>query len=448
MIKVAAKILRARTCRDWLPTARSIVVRNAYAGLCLLGLMLGMHGMLCVAQEEPKQARIESDIWILPEQVVQEQWPATLDLVNAPTDMEHVEPGQCVRFGVAATGDGRDVLLKQTKFAFEFSFSGTTQTFVAEPAQAVKQIKPHGGDIVTQALASAKIENPVLTLGSMAASRAGWCVPLDAHDGMATLRGTGQTPDGKTVSLKQRRIEVRTYETARKKPPFKDISEVGGWVVHYYQAPDPAQLLPALRMVTAFEEGRKSSDTMAFFIAALKAHKPAAEDLMRKLPGEDRQVRLYSAAVLKWAGYSTDALMSGLTEEDKSFLSSLQLKDAFDMTPAVDIGERQDMLWSIFFATGDIEPVRAIASELAWADDYRQFKKIFDAGTKPEWNASTFRAAAYSAAGWSLGRLSFQDPLVADYVDAIRSSPNTLLIVKNELAHLIDNPAFRRMGAK
>ncbi|HEY6348093.1 MAG TPA: hypothetical protein VI636_01665 [Candidatus Angelobacter sp.] len=435
-------------CRDWLPSARNIVVRNAYAGLCLLGLMLGMHGMLCVAQEKPKQAHIESDIWILPEQVVQEQWPATLELVNAPTNLEHVEPGQCVRFGVVATGDGRDVLLKQTKFGFEFSFSGTTQTFVAEPAQAVKQIKPHGGDFVTQALASIKVENPLLTLASLAASRAGWCVPLDAHDGTATLRGTGQTSDGKTVSLKQRRLEVRTYETARKTPPFKDINEVGAWVVQYYQAPDPAQLLPALRMVTAVEEVRKSSNTMAFFIAALKAHKPAAEELMRKLPGEERWVRLYAAAALNWAGYSTDALMSGFTEKDKSFLSSMQLKNAFDMTPAADIGGRQDMLWSIFFATGDMEPVRVIASELAWADDYRQFKKTFDAGTKPEWNASTFRAVAYSAAGWSLGRLSHQDPLVADYVDAIRSSPNTLLVVKNELAHLFDNPAFRPLGAK
>jgi len=344
---------------------------------------------------------------------------------------------------VVATGDGRDALLKRMQIGFEFTFSGKTQTFAAEPAQAIKQIKPHGGDFVTQALGSAGIKNPVLSMASVAASKAGWCAPLDAQDGSATLQGRATIPDGKNVTFESRTIRVKTFETARKQAPFKNGQEVGSWIMQYYAAPDPAQLWPALRMVAADEKTRGSSSTMIFFVSALKADKLAAEDLMKKLPGEDQWVRRYSATALKWAGYSTESLTSAFSPEDQSFLNSLQQPDPFDMTPGADIGARQDMLWSIFFATGSIKPVRVIASELAWSEDYKKFRKTAESGRKPDLDAGTFRAVGYGAAGWSLGALSNQAPLVADYIDAIRAAPDTPPVVKNELGHLFDNPAFR-----
>lgn len=417
------------------------------SNLWFLVLMLSAKGLLCAVDEKSKPTQLEPYILIFPEQVVTEQWPATLDLVNAPADLKQVEPGQCIRLGIVATGDGRDTLLKQTKFTFEIIFLGKTQAFASEQAEAVKQIKPQGNDFVTQALGSVGIKNPVQSLASLAASRASWCVPVDVQDGTATIHGSARTADGKTISLKAHSIAVKTFETARKQLPFKDSEAVGGWITQYYQAPDPALLFPALRIIALDENARKNSGLMVFFVAALKAHKPAAEELAPRLSGEESWVRRYSAAALKWSGYPTESLVSGFPEEDQSFLNRVQQPDPFDKTPGADIGARQDMLWSIFFATGNIEPVRAIASELAWADDYRQFKKTIDSGQKPDLNASTFRAAAYGAAGWSLGSLSNQDPLVADYIDAIKAAPDTSPVVKKELAHLFDNPAFRSPNA-
>lgn len=410
----------------------------------VLILLMAAAGENLHSGTKSQPGHIEAQILILHEQVVQEQWPATLNLVNAPTDVTRIEPGQCVRFGVVATGDERDALLKRSQFAFELSFSGKTETFSAGPAQEIKQIKPEGGDFVTQALAAAGVKNPMLTMASLAASTARWCAPLDAGDGTVTVQGKATAPDGKTISFKSRTIDVQTYEAARKQPPFKDSHDVDEWLIHYYSDPDPAELWPALRLMAGDETARNSPNSVFFFVCALKSSKPAAEEMTKKLAAEETWVRRYTAAALKFAGYPVESLIQALPQDDQTFINSLHQPDPFDMTPGLDIGARQDMLWTIFFATGDIQPVRAIASELAWNDDYRKFKKTIDAGRKPDWNDSTFRAVGYSAAGWSLGALSRQTPLVSDYIDAIRAAPDTPSRVKDELGHLFDNPAFRR----
>ena len=393
--------------------------------------------------KKPEPGTIRSEILVLAQQTVQEQWPVTLELINAPALLQQMEPGQCIRLGVVATGDGRFELLKRAKFTFQITFAGKPQTFLAEPAEAVKQIKPEGGDFVTQALAAGGIKNPVPSLTSLAASRAGWCAATDIQDGSLTLEGTATTADGKTVALKRRSIEVRTFETVRKRSPFKDLREVVEWLQSYYATPDPARLLPALRLWVGDEQIRNHPATIGFFGSALKANRLAADDLMSKLPNEDRLVRIYAIAALSWAGYQTEALVDALPANDKATLHEIHPLSPFDETPGMNIGSRLDMLWSIFFATGRLEPVRAIASKLEWADDYAKFKKLVDSGRKEEPTDSTFRAVGYGAAGWSLSALSQQQGLIMDYVDALKASADTSPVVKKELENMFTNPAFR-----
>ena len=54
-----------------------------------------------------------------------------------------------------------------------------------------------------------------------------------------------------------------------------------------------------------------------------------------------------------------------------------------------------------------------------------------------------FRGVAYGAAGWSMSALASRDPLLWDYVEALKASPGTPSAVKKELANLFTNPAFR-----
>jgi hypothetical protein len=394
---------------------------------------------------KPTPTQIYPELFVLANEVVEEQWTATLGLVNGPSDLKQVEPGQCIRFGVLATGDDRDRLLASVKLGFEFTFAGHTQSFAAEPPEAVKQGKPEGGDFVTEALGAAGIKNPFLSTTSIASSRAKWCVPLDIRDGTATIRATATTSDGKSFPLNDRSIAVKTFGTARNNTPFKDINSFGSWLQHYHAAPDPSELLTGLRIIASDEEARAMQNIMVFFVEALKSSPAAANDILRTLSTEGRSVQVYSIPLLSEAGYRTDPLLNGLTEDQKSVIRSVHLPDPFDLRPDHTLPSRMDMLWAVFFATGHIEPVRAVASMLAWRSDYDKLVEMQKSGREPvEPTEGIMRGVVYAGAGWSLNALSRNDGLVADYLDVLRSSPTTPVDVKEELVNLYTNPAFTK----
>jgi hypothetical protein len=199
--------------------------------------------------KKPTPTEIYPELFVFGNEVIEEQWKATLELVNGATDLKQLEPGQCVRFGILASGDDRDRLLASATFGFELTFAGQSQKFAIEPPEALKKGKPEGGDFVTHALGAAGIKNPIPSMVSVAASRSKWCVPVDARDGTLTVHSTVSKPDGKSFALKPRRVDVKTFEAARKTAPFKDMSTFGPWLQRYHAAPDPANLLPGLRIV-------------------------------------------------------------------------------------------------------------------------------------------------------------------------------------------------------
>lgn len=387
---------------------------------------------------------ISPELFVVSNDVVEQQWKDTLSLVNPPSNLQQVEPGQCIRFGVFASGDDRDRILSSLKIGFELSFSGHNLTFAPEPPEAVKQAKPEGGDFVSQALGVAGVEKPALSMASLAASKAKWCVPVDATDGTATIRAELVRPNGTAFALNSRRIDVKTLASARQETKFSNMNAVGSWLQQYYMAPDPAAILPALRIVASDAKAKSMPNFMFFFVTAFKASPEAMDALLRTLPTESQQVRMYTVPLLSEAGYKTESLVTTLPEEGRTQLSSVNLPDPFDFTPDRMLPSKMDMLWANFFASGRIEPVRKITSMLAWKSDYDKLVEIQKSGQKPaELTDSLMRGACYTAAGWSLNALSLSNGLVADYIEAIQSSPDTPPEIKTELKSLYNNPAFR-----
>lgn len=138
-----------------------------------------------------------------------------------------VEPGQCVQFGVTATGEDRDRLLQDSKFNLSIEFAGKTEAFQIAGPQALKDLKLEGGDFVTEALGVAGIKNPISSQVAIAVPPGRWCVPLDGSDGCTTIRGNVITMNGRSISLKSRSIQVKTFATARNTTPFKTADEIG-----------------------------------------------------------------------------------------------------------------------------------------------------------------------------------------------------------------------------
>jgi hypothetical protein len=395
----------------------------------------------------------ETFLFLVNESVVLVQWPHTLKLVNAPENVTLLNPGQCIRVGVVATGDNRDQYLEKTKLSFRVKFAGQSQDHALAPLAQTKQIKPEGGDFVTEVLAAAAIKNPLPTSASMGVSADNWCVPADAVDGSATVEAEVETPSGHKT-LKPATIQIESFETGSKRT-FKDDQEMNDFFQGYHWKPNPARLYPALLFVLAADrkvlerEGTLGSILFSFS-SALKADPAAAKDFMARISMEKGITRDFGVTVLFTAGYDIEAVLKTMSqEEQQAFKQNPEIPNPYRFTAPQDIPMEFDMLWAIFCATGQLEPIQKIASGLAWRPDWDEFEKARKSSHPiKEWTPSIGRALAYHAAGWSLASFQETDPLAADYIEYMLASPDTPPAVKSELTGLATNPAFQQTNGK
>jgi hypothetical protein len=398
--------------------------------------------------KKPSPPKIETQIFVVGEPVVQVQWAHSLNLVNAPQNVTLLNPGQCIRVAAVASGDNRDTYLDGTKISFRVRFNGQAQNHPLAAFAQTRQIKPEGGDFVTAVLAAARIKSPVLTMVSLGVSADKWCVPADAADGKATIEAEVETPDGSRV-LTPANIQIESFETGSKNQ-FKDVQEFSNVMQTYYRQPNPARLLPALQFLVADPTIQSHAGTdqsaAAFIRAAIKADPLAGNDLLARMPAQEPVTRWLGLLILRSAGYDIAPVLKTFSAENKQKFESLHpLADPYDLTPTIEVVGHLDLMWSTFGATGQFEPVKTIASTLAWRSDYEEFDKMRKSGTRPsQITPSLARGLAYMAAGWSMGSFQRNDPLVADYIEYMLASPDISPAIKSELAGLSTNPAFQR----
>ncbi len=397
-------------------------------------------------------AKIAPHLVVMSESVVLNQWTHTLRLVNAPQNMKLLNPGQCIRVGIYATGDGRDAYLEKTRLAFEVKFAGKSQVFPAAALAEWKRIKPEGGDFVTAGLAAGGIKNPLPTMATMSASAAHWCVPADAQDGTATIEAEVESPSGRE-KIPPATIQIESFETGSKRA-IKDPKEMESLLMDYYRQPNPARLLPMLQYFAADSEAISHPGTAesiaAFLSAALKDDPVAARDFETRLAAQPTFTRAMGLMVLRAAGYDVSDGLSKLSAADrKKFDNIPPLSDPFEIPMTRAAFMHLDMLWGVFGATGHYAPVNKVASTLAWRQDYEAFDKMRKSGQRVlHFTPPVVRGLTYIAAGWSLSSFQRNDPLVADYIEYMLASPKVSAAVKTELKALQSNKVFRQPSAK
>jgi len=403
---------------------------------------------------KPSPPKIESQIVLLPEIVVDTQWTQTLKLVNAPTSLSLANPGQCVRVGIYATGDNRDEYLAKTKLSFRVEFEGHNEAHPFSAPADFKQIKPEGLDFVNSALSAGGVKLPerMKSTASLGVSAENWCVPTGAHDGKATIGAEVETPSGHQA-LTPSSIEIESFDTGSKKA-FKDAGEFGTFLQTYYRHPNPARLIPAMEFMFAEQTQHSTAGqaeiVAAFLSAALRSEPIAAQDFQTRVSVRPPMFRALSLLVLRSAGYDITSVLNAMGEDEKKkFLEISPLEDPFDLAPTQALFQHLDMMWAVFGAAGQLKPVQTIASVLSWRADYEDFDKL----RKTPNHSSTLtpsivRGVTYTAAGWSLWSFQRNDPLVADYIEYLLASPDTPASVKSELKGLATNPAFKKAGGQ
>jgi hypothetical protein len=429
-------------------------VRNVVCGFFVL--MIALSGLMAqdatYPPQKPTPAMIQPQILFISDSVIRDQWPHTLKLVNAPQNVTLLNPGQCVRVGIYATGDNRDSFLKKTTLSFRIKFAGQSHAFPPASLPQIKQIKPEGGDFVTGALAAGGIKNPLLSTATLGIAQESWCVPADAEDGTGTVEAEVEAPSGHK-KLPPSSIQVESFATGSK-IAFKDSDEFSSFLETYYRQPNPARLLPALQFLvsdqTQHSQNNLAEIAAAFLSAALKADPAAAKDFQARISSQSPLTRALGLLILRSAGHDIAGVLNSLSaDEQEKFKSLPPLEDPYEIPMTQEAFTHLDMLWGVFGATGRFEPVNKIASTLDWRSDYDAFDKMRKSGEHPsQLTPSIVRGLTYMAAGWSLSSFQRNDPLVADYIEYMLASPDISQSVKSELKGLSTNPAFQHPDGK
>jgi hypothetical protein len=429
-----------------------IAIALAALGLSAVTLHAQAAAQSPAPKAAPAAAKIEPQFYIVGESVVLSQWPHTLDTVNAPHNITQLNPGQCIRVGVIATGDNRDDFLSRTKVSFKVTFAGHEDMHPLAPIAQSKKIKPEGGDFVTAVAAAGGIKNPLPTFASLGVPPEHWCVPNDAGDGTATIETAIESPGGHQA-LTPVTINIQSFDTGSKKL-FTGEKEFADFFEVYYRQPNPARLVPITQFAIAMEQSDPHQalleEVSTFLTAALKADPVAAADYLKRialLPAPDRRLGLVA---LRTAGYDISSVVGKLpADEQQKINSATPPPDPFDLAPAGDLPVHLDMLWGVFGATGDYAPVKAIASGLGWRSDYDDFVKWRNTPDHAaQLPVALMRGVSYGAAGWSLASFQRSDPLAADYIEFMIAAPDISPAVKTELKSLGTNPVFKFGGAK
>jgi hypothetical protein len=399
---------------------------------------------------KPMPAKIEKEILVFPNSVVEEQWPHTLKLVNPPQNLKLLNPGECIRIGIVAVGDDRDSLLEKTQLFFRVEFAGQAQDHALAPFAGIKQIKPEGLDEVMQVTAAANVEIPPMSTASLGASAGKWCVPDNAQDGTATIDAEIESPAGHQKQTAAR-IQIESFE-AGSKHLFNNVEDLETFTMGYHYQPNPARLYPELLFFCSDKKLSSNSDQIAdqaaLLSAALKDDSAAAKDFLARVAARGGCQRALGLLGLLMGGYDIAPALQVMNEDDRQmFQQRPELPDPYAFDSPAEIPAKFDMLWAIFATTGQFAPIQKIATGLEWRSDWEAFDKARKSSKQiKEWTPSIGRALAYSAAGWSISSFQRTDPLAADYIDFLVASPDTPDAVKTELKGLLTNPAFKRQG--
>jgi hypothetical protein len=404
-------------------------------------LTLGELASLGMPLKPLPPASLESGVFVVLSEVVTDQWPATLPLVNSPTDVTLLNPGQCIRVAAIASGYGHVHYFNGASISWFVSHSGKVDSFLRKPVSATKQVRPAQSGFAMDVVGVDAPPPHTTTTATLAVPQGEWCVPQGAADQVIEVQVTVKQA-GKETVLQPRKIQIESLETAANKT-FQDEKELASFMQRYHVSPEPGRLLPALKFLMT--NGSKSAISYTSLKAAFQHDGATVQGFGPLLATAPRDFQVRAASLLAEAEVELREPMTLTAEERKAVAAVPGLPDGYDMKPNAELPARLDLLWTEFAATGKLQPVDAIIGALEWRADFEAYDTLSKAGEKPtELTESMARGLAYSAARGSLSYFQQNDPLAADYIDAIRNDPSTEAEIKAELSHLRTSPVAAR----
>lgn len=190
-------------------------------------------------------------------------------------------------------------------------------------------------------------------------------------------------------------------------------NEPGSWLINYYKSPNPNDFVSEVKKLSksGILGNPKHKQNIAVFLSQILAANPDKTSQWLK---ELHDLNKADMEPVFYAVWFSD------TKESKEYLKSIGATKALEAKPVnflqaeVDNPNTLDALWSYFFATGKVEPIRKIISALNYAgydgalEAYKTSKKTEEDKRK------AILESVYKSARWSLESNIKQHPLVGD----------------------------------
>lgn len=436
---------------------RKAVLPFVWLLLCLVNVPPA-HAEVLTAKAAVTPNRIRPELLVLPA-----AWAGQIPprgRVNAPGFLRTLYPGQKIALAFIAEGPDRAKLMSEAKVSVRFSSptGGTFEQHGLKPV-AIRLVKAQGADFALVALNAAglgakdreSMEQATAML-SVAVFETEWTAPpvtrVEEVQISATISNEPAVGPIEPVSLKIRPTADWLGE------PLPTGQEIGKSMNRYQEDLPPGRLLLMLKAVA--EDGSLKAPTIAgFFGIAYRANPAARAAAVAMFPSLDPKTQTALLLVLRLGGQEISDLHLALPPGTMDSLREIEpLKDPRNLPHFQDpvaseevrsIGHIMDQCWSGWMASGDPSYLRALVGLLAGAPDFPAYQSwTKNKGGAKGLNAAVARGLAYQIAGWSIGSFYRTDPHVTDWLLYWENDPAMPAVLRQEIAALPTNPAFRR----
>jgi len=199
--------------------------------------------------------------------------------------------------------------------------------------------------------------------------------------GIYTIRITAQDNTLSKKIEKEHEITLRAKSKKPKQPPiFSSDDDFSKWMTYYYLNPEPNKLPAVLKYYASSSLYNKTSSRLPiiqFFATILKNNQALLEEVYKSVshssPDSLQTVFLRTLWLLNTP--RSKEIIAEVSPNWKSDENKKQIKD-INQTPVPQVlidpiidPWQLDMLWSVFLANGDSEPIKKIISTLSFVDD-------------------------------------------------------------------------------
>jgi hypothetical protein len=426
--------------------------------LLLLGLSLSLRAEVQVVKDNPTPNRIRPTLLVL-----SQGWSAQIPptgSANAPEFLTTAYPGQKFALGLLAEGPDRDNLFNGVTLQVRLTSTttGAVEVHDLKPV-ALRRIKAEGADQALSVLRAGGIAEKdqnflerTTALVTLAVFQSDWAAPSVDHDEdlqiTATISGGASAAALDPVTLNVRPIADWL------KDPVPSLQASSQYLNRYHEDLPPGRLLTLLEAI-AKVGGLKSPAAFSFFAISYKENAAARNAAIAAFPTLEPQAQSALMFVFRIGGQDIGGLKSKLPAETIAALQAIEplsdprelphFQDPVPVEAVQGIGATMDRCWGGWMATGDQSYLRALTGLLAGAPDFPAFQTwTKEHGGVKGLNSHVAQGLAYQIAGWSIGSFQRTDPHVSDWLNFWEQDPDFPAVLRQEIASLPTNPAFRR----